>query len=92
MEDNGCLKSMQTKQQSAEAKNGIQFDMVTELEKLVINYRNLQGLLDTFAVGVMAQLGDYDITRGVYAISEALEEQNRQLGLLLERIAGQDDL
>lgn len=43
-------------------------DLVTELEILVREYRDIQSLLSVFGDGIKESLGEYDVTNGVYAI------------------------
>lgn len=61
-------------------------DLATELEETVTGYQNLHGLIETFGDGAKTQLGDYDITKGIYAIADALYEKNEVLKRLYERI------
>ncbi|WP_455615910.1 hypothetical protein, partial [Eisenbergiella sp.] len=61
-------------------------EILTDLENLVVNYRNLQGLIETFGSGAKATIGDCDISQGIYAIAESLAEQNDYLEQLLNKL------
>lgn len=61
-------------------------NVATHLEELLIDYKNLHGLLETFGDGAKALLGDYDVTQGIYAVSTALGEVNRRLEAVFDQI------
>lgn len=60
--------------------------IATELESLLMDYKNLRGLIEAFADGVMMQLGDEDVPRGIYAISSALDEKNEKFKKLFDQV------
>ena len=43
-------------------KNVKSAEILTDLENLVVNYRNLQGLIETFGAGAKTTIGDCDIS------------------------------
>lgn len=67
-------------------KNVKSAEILTDLENLVVNYRNLQGLIETFGAGAKTTIGDCDISQGIYAIAESLAEQNGYLEQLLNKL------
>lgn len=67
-------------------KNVKSAEVLTDLENLAVNYRNLQGLIETFGAGAKTTIGDCDISQGIYAISESLAEQNDYLEQLLNKL------
>lgn len=62
----------------------------TELEELIEGYNNLHGLIETFGDGTKIQLGDFDITKGIFAIADALHEKNEILAKLFEKVTEED--
>ena len=67
-------------------KNVKSAEVLTDLENLAVNYRNLQGLIETFGAGAKTTIGDCDISQGIYAIAESLAEQNGYLQQLLNKL------
>lgn len=67
-------------------KNVKSTEILTDLENLIVNYRNLQGLIETFGAGAKTTIGDCDISQGIYAIAESLAEQNGYLEQLLNKL------
>lgn len=67
-------------------KNINSADVITDLENLVVNYQNLQGLIETFGAGAKTTIGDCDISQGIFAIAESLAEQNGYLERLLNKL------
>ena len=64
-------------------------DLVTELEILVREYRDIQSLLLVFGDGIKESLGEYDVTKGVYAIAKAMEARNAAFQDLFGKIVGE---
>ena len=64
-------------------------DLVTELEILVREYRDIQSLLSVFGDGIKESLGEYDVTNGVYAIAKAMEARNTAFQELFVKIVGE---
>lgn len=66
-------------------------DIASDMEELVEDYNNLYGLVETFGDGATMQLGDYDVTKGIYAIAVSLMELNIRLNNFFEKIIGKDE-
>lgn len=66
------------------------FHVATELEILLSNYKDLHGLLETFAEGAKVQVGNYDVTQGIFAVSTALDEKNRKLEEIFDHVFGDE--
>lgn len=63
-------------------------ELATELEESLAGYQNLHGLIETFGDGAKAQLGNFDVVKGIFAIADALDKENEVLNNLFEKITG----